>query len=140
MTWFTQVKQHAVALFSLAIALTALFYNGYRQETTEDNRNRRQAGFELLRALAGLQSVTDFAHYRGDNELGDPIIGWTYVTTIRDLSFVMGPEVEQQAQDLFMVWQANWSALTSDPKAEQAVSSAITTMRLYLREDLKALD
>ena len=38
-------RQQALALCSLMLALAALFYNGYRQELTEANRNTRMAAF-----------------------------------------------------------------------------------------------
>lgn len=134
------LRPHAVALCSLVIALTALFYNGYRQELTETNRNRRQAGFELLQALAGLQAVTDFAHFRQHESRGDPIQGWMYVTTIRDLAFVIGPELEPPANQVFSVWQQYWQALRDDPEAERHISSAIQQLRRQLRAELKALE
>ncbi|QGX40232.1 hypothetical protein [Permianibacter aggregans] len=139
MSWLSSLRPHALALSSLLIALTALFYNGYRQELTEANRNRRQAGFELLQALAGLQAVSDFAHFRRDQAQGDPIQGWMYVTTIRDLAFVVGPELQAPADNIFSVWQQHWQALRDDPQAERQISAAIQQMRQQLRAELKAL-
>jgi len=43
-----QVRSNAVALISLAVALTALSYNTWRNERTEHNRNIRVAAFEVL--------------------------------------------------------------------------------------------
>jgi len=140
MSWQSTLRPHLLALSSLVIALTALFYNGYRQELTEANRNRRQAGFELLRALAGLQTVTDFAHFRRDQHLGDPIQGWMYVTAIRDLAFVVGPAAQGPAENLFGVWQQHWQALQDDPDAERQISSSIQQMRQQLRAELTALE
>ncbi len=47
-TLISQVRQHSVALISLAIAQSSLGYNTWRNEQTEANRNARAAGIEQL--------------------------------------------------------------------------------------------
>jgi len=41
-------SQNLLAMISLFVALSALGYNTWRNELTEQNRNVRQAGFEML--------------------------------------------------------------------------------------------
>lgn len=57
-----QLRSNAVALISLAVALTALGYNTWRNERTEHNRNIRVAAFEVLTQLgkASLIAKTAF--------------------------------------------------------------------------------
>ena len=49
-----QLRDNAVALISLAVAISSLSYNTWRNERTEANRNVRTATFELLMRLADL--------------------------------------------------------------------------------------
>ena len=56
-----QLRSNAVALISLAVALTALGYNTWRNERTEHNRNIRVAAFEVLTQLGELQVVVNSA-------------------------------------------------------------------------------
>ena len=71
------MRQHSVALISLAIALSSLAYNTWRNEQTEANRNVRTAGIELLLKLGELDRVVFFSHYdrpltaRGGHALAD---------------------------------------------------------------------
>ena len=53
-----QLSRHSVAVVSLLVALTALGYNTWRNEQTEQNRNIRQAGFEMLLHIGELQRIT----------------------------------------------------------------------------------
>jgi len=85
-TFKTQIRQHSVALISLAIALGSLGYNTWRNEKTEANRNIRTAGIELLMKLGELDRVVFFSHYDKDTVRGNPRSGWAYVLTIRDLA------------------------------------------------------
>ncbi len=47
-----QLRDNAVALISLVVALGSLAYNTWRNERTEHNRNVRTAAFELLTRVA----------------------------------------------------------------------------------------
>ncbi len=61
-----QLRNNAVALISLAVALTSLAYNTWRNERTEHNRNVRTATFEILTKLAELERVVFLAQYDHD--------------------------------------------------------------------------
>jgi len=54
-----QIRSNSVALISLSVALIALSYNTWRNETTESQRNIRQASFRVLESLGDLQEVAD---------------------------------------------------------------------------------
>jgi len=43
----SQLRHNFVALISLAIAITSLSYNTWRNEHSEGNRNKRFAAFEI---------------------------------------------------------------------------------------------
>ena len=81
-----QLRDNAVAITSLIVALTALGYNTWRNERTEHNRNVRTAAFEVLTRLAELERVVFLAQYDHDTKAGSPRAGWTYVLAIRDLA------------------------------------------------------
>jgi hypothetical protein len=81
-----QLRSNVVALISLAVALSSLGYNTWRNERTEHNRNIRTATFEILTKLAELERVVFLAQYDHDASSGNPRTGWTYVLVIRDRS------------------------------------------------------
>ena len=58
-----QIRSNSVALISLSVALIALSYNTWRNETTESQRNIRQASFRVLESLGELQEVADYRYY-----------------------------------------------------------------------------
>ena len=69
----SQLRRNAVALISLVVAITALTYNTWRNEKSEDNRNHHQAAFEILLKLNELQQVVFHHRYDGDTtDKGNP--------------------------------------------------------------------
>jgi hypothetical protein len=102
---YGQLQRNAVAIISLVIALSGLAYNTWRNELTEENRNVRQSGFELLVRLADFQRVVFLAHYDGDQQEASPRIGWVHVIAMQDFAKLMGPEVVVRANHLRDVWQ-----------------------------------
>jgi hypothetical protein len=126
----TQVRNNAVALISLAVALSSLGYNTWRNEQTERNRNVRTAAFDILTKLAEFERVVFLAQYDRDPSGGNPRTGWTYVIVIRDLSDVMPQQVTLQAADLQKVWGQNWETLGKDDEtAVNRIDDAITKLR-----------
>jgi hypothetical protein len=95
-----QLRDNAVALISLVVALGSLAYNTWRNERTEHNRNVRTAAFELLTKLAELERVVFLAQYDRDVAGGNPRTGWTYVLVIGDLSAVVPAPVPAHAAEL----------------------------------------
>ena len=58
-----QIRANSVALISLSVAFIALSYNTWRNETTESQRNIRQASFRVIESLGELQEVADYRYY-----------------------------------------------------------------------------
>jgi hypothetical protein len=125
-----QLRDNAVALISLVVALSSLAYNTWRNERTEHNRNVRTAAFELLTKLAELERVVFLAQYDRDVAGGSPRTGWTYVLVIRDLSAVVPAPVPAQAAELQSVWSGNWEGLGKDNEAAvNRIDDAIGKLR-----------
>ena len=96
-----QLRANVVALTSLAVALTALGYNTWRNERTEHNRNIRVAAFEVLKQLGELQVVVNSAVYGKEGSRMDPMAGWGRVALITDLSQLLpapAPHREQSGE------------------------------------------
>jgi hypothetical protein len=126
----SQVKRNAVALISLAIALTSLSYNTWRNEQTETNRNQRVAAFEIIMKLGDLQNVVFHHHYDKDSAgEGNPRTGWTYALTIRDLTRVLPTPMPETAGVLLQTWQANWETLQENEASAEKIMTKIELMR-----------
>ncbi|MBV9344957.1 MAG: hypothetical protein JO341_10030 [Gammaproteobacteria bacterium] len=135
-----QLRNHAVALVSLAIALSSLGYNTWRNERTERNRNVRTATFELLMRLADLERTVFLAQYEHDARGGSPRTGWTYVLSIRDLAALAPPPVPAQAAQLQRVWRDNWEELgREDEQAANRIDDAIGSLRGSCLATLRSL-
>lgn len=135
-----QLRDNAVALISLVVALSSLAYNTWRNERTEHNRNIRTATFELLTKLADLERVVFLAHYDHDTAGGSPRTGWTYVLVIRDLSAVVPAPVPAQAAELQRVWSGNWEGLGRDDEtAVNRIDDAIVKLRYAALGTLRSL-
>ena len=137
--FWSQVRNNLVALISLVLAITSLGYNTWRNETTELQRNWRQASFQIMTEVGRLNEVVLYRRYfqsrGGDgvaNQSAHPIdeienartwvAGWGSVTTIRNLSSLMPAPLPERGQALFAVWQEQAGALdASEPgRREQA--------------------
>jgi hypothetical protein len=132
-----QLRRHSVALISLFVAVSSLGYNTWRNEKTEDNRNVRSAGVEMLLQLGELDRIVFFSHYDMDEVRGSPRSGWAYVLTIRDLGRLT-PAMES-AEAVMQVWQANWSALGEDDASATAISDSIDRAREDVLQVLASL-
>ena len=135
-----QLRDNAVALISLVVALGSLAYNTWRNERTEHNRNVRTAAFELLTKRAELERVVFLAQYDRDVAGGSPRTGWTYVLVIRDLSAVVPAPVPAQAAELQRVWRGNWESLgKEDETAVDHIDDAIKKLRETTLGTLRSL-
>ncbi len=139
-TIHSQIGRHSVALISLLIALSSLAYNTWRNEQTEENRNVRVAGVEVLLKLGELERVVFYSHYDRDRERGNPRSGWAYVLTIRDLASLMHEPARSSSRLLIEAWQKNWSGLGSDDRAASDISGGIDQARNDVLAVLAALD
>lgn len=138
-TFREQIQRNLLAIVSLAVAISALGYNTWRNETTEENRNIRLASFEILVQLGKLQIITDHAHYGNDNNTGNPITGWGHVAMIDDLSFLMPAPIPGIATRLKETWQANWQGLGNDEASALKITESITDMRKTVKARLKTI-
>jgi hypothetical protein len=125
-----QLRDNAVALISLFVALSSLAYNTWRNERTEHNRNIRTAAFEVLTKVAELERVVFLAQYDRDANGGNPRTGWSYVLVIRDLSAVVPGPVAARAADLQKAWSEDWQGLGKDDEASvNRIDDAIGRLR-----------
>jgi len=135
-----QVRNNAVAIISLVVAISSLGYNTWRNERTEHNRNIRHGGFELLLKLGELQEVLFFGHYDMDPERGSPRAGWAYVLVIGDLGQSLPEPVPTTARRLVATWEAEWEGLGRNDESAQRVSAAIDDLRSEVLSALQGLD
>ncbi len=135
-----QFHDNLVAIISLAIALSALGYNTWRNERTERNRNIRVAGIELLTEVGSLQQIIFYAHFTEGDQRGDPRMGWADVLTINDLATLMPAAVVRDAVELKTVWEADSAGLMEDDEAYRRIDAAIDGLRQTTLESLRALN
>jgi len=134
-----QVQRNLLAIISLVVAISALSYNTWRNETTEENRNIRLASFEVLVQLGKLQIITDHVHYGNANTTANPITGWGHVAMIDDLSFLMPAPLPDEAAKLKKVWQENWEGLGADDSSAVKITETISSMRKTVKARLKTI-
>src|SRR5579862_4333579 len=103
-----QITNNLIAIISLFIAITALYYNTWRNEQTEKNRNIRTAAFEVLKELGDLQAIINYAHFQPKTADGNPYLGWGYIAMVNDLSELLPPPVPKNIQTLTQAWNKNW--------------------------------
>jgi hypothetical protein len=151
-----QIHSNAVALISLVVAVTALAYNTWRNETTEEQRNVRHASFRVLESLGDLQQVVDFRYYylpfgehaKAEGELR--ISGFGHVAMIRDLMSLMPPPGPAAGETLNREWQERFGYLddleasgdhtAAATAAEREITRAIAEAREAVLEILQRLD
>ena len=136
-----QLRRNTVALISLAVAVTSLGYNTWRNEVSEHNRNQRVVSIQLLLMLGDLQQLTLDRHY-GANIDADAILreAWSKVLTIRDISQIAEGAVPQSAMRLYDAWSADYDLLGSDADAKDRVVAAMDELRRAAREILVNLN
>ena len=135
-----QLRRHSVALISLFVALSGLAYNTWRNERTEENKNIRTAGIEVLLMLSDLDRVVFYAHYDHDTAEGNPRGGWALVLTIRDLGgLTMDPAISS-TKALLQTWEANWTGLGSDDAQAKLISDGIEDVRRDVLTVISMLD
>jgi hypothetical protein len=136
-----QLRRNSLAIISLFVAFSALGYNTWRNEQSEQNRNVRQAGFEMLVHIGELQRITYLAHYDHDEVAGNPRKGWTEVLVLRDLARLMPETGRIRSDSLHDAWKKNWSGLGSDDDlAVAAIDNAINNLRKEIVVELELLD
>lgn len=134
-----QVRRNHLALLSLLVALSALFYNTWRNESSEAHRNVRAAEFEMLKNLAELQQVIDYAHYRMDKQRGDPTRALTLVLEINDLGTLTPPAVKTASDKLLAAWRTYGDQVAENREAAGALSEEVLNTRRAVLESLRGL-
>lgn len=142
---FQQLRQHAVAIISLFVAVSSLSYNSWRYEQTEDNQNQRMAAFEILFKLGELQNVVFHHRYDMDHtNLGNPRTGWSHVLLIRDLSSLMKPPLAENmtatSAELLQTWQTHWETMGSSQQSADAILHSTEAVRQATLELLASLE
>lgn len=139
MNLVTQIRQNMLAIISLIVAISALSYNTYRNELTELNRNKRSAGFELLKELNQLQLLIDYAHYDKDTEQGNPITGWGHVMYVKDMSHLISANVVADADHLGEIWAVEWETVYDNSASNQRITEGVNALRSRVRQEINAL-
>lgn len=140
-TIWRQVRRNAVAIISLIIALSTLSYSTWRNEKSEDNRNYRQAAFEILIKLNALQQVVFHRRYDQDaTTRGNPRLGWTIVLTIDDLSQLLESPIPESSLTLKQAWSDNWEELGESQEAVDIVLRQTDEMRQNTLNMLRSLE
>jgi len=139
-TLLQQVHRNLLAIISLVVAVSALGYNTYRNELTEDNRNRRSAGFSMLQELSELQLLIDYAHYDKDTVKGNPISGWGHLLYLKDMSYLVSGEVVVETEALIKVWGLEWQMVRDDETSNRRVTAAINALRKQVRHSMLSLE
>ncbi len=134
-----QIKDNFVAIVSLVIAIVALLYTAWREETTEKNRTLRQAGFEVLKNLGELQIVINYAYYQHDSNLGNPYLGWGHIALISDLANLLPKPIPKSISKLVTEWGGNWNKIKTDETAVDTLTDSIDTSRKEVLEAIRYL-
>ena len=141
MKFTDQIRRNSVALISLAIAITSLGYNTWRNEASESNRTQRDVAITVLLQLGQLQQVTWHHHYDKDFEdKGNLRSGWTLVLVIKDISQVLEGAVPESATRLHRVWDEHSGRLDDSTEAKDAIIDAIEVVRADAVQLLQTLD
>jgi len=136
---FNQIKINIVAICSVLVALSGLAYNTWRNEKTEINRNVRVAAFETLKNLGEAQIVVEYAHFKKDRKLGDPVQGWGRMIYIKDLAQVLPAPGPAEAEQLWNAWRDNVDALETDADAMIRITDEMQRLRLTTLDILNSL-
>ncbi|MEE8339931.1 MAG: hypothetical protein V3R56_07280 [Xanthomonadales bacterium] len=143
-------------MISIFVAVSALAYNTWRNETTEEQRNIRHAAFRVLEDLGEVQEVVDSRYYylafgseiAAEGELR--IRGFGSVAMIRDLMSLMPPPGPEAGRKLHELWLHHFSSLDqlnasgqhsqAAKEAERELTQAVTQARVAVLEVLRSLE
>lgn len=135
----SQLHNNAIAIISLVVAIIALVLNTWRLEQTEQNRNVRQASFEMLTDLGELQAVINITLYQSNPLKSDPIQGWNYIAKMSDIVVLIPEPVPTQLNRLIDVWSSHWKMIPNDEKIAKEISTQIDLTREAVMKALHQL-
>lgn len=134
------LRQNALALISLTVALFGLGYNTWRNETTEHHRNVRQSAFIALAALGEVQQLADTRFFGGQRDEANRIAIWGRITLIRDVATLVSVATDDRAKVLFETWSNQSMPFDEgDAAAEKAVAAAVRETRAQVLRELQRL-
>ncbi len=135
-----QVKRNIVALISLAVAVSSLSYNTWRDKLSEDNRNQRFSAFQILLKTSDLQSVIFYHHYEKETkDKGNLRTGWSHVLLIDDLANILPEPMPQVATELKHTWKEYSDTLENNPDSHKAIDKKVDALRNTTLQLLKTL-
>lgn len=136
-----QLRRNTVALISLAVAITSLGYNTWRNEASEANRTQRLVAIEVLMRLGDLQQLTWHHHFDQDfDDKGNLRTGWTQVLVIRDICQILEGSLPDSTNNLWETWMEHSDDLDTSRAANDAIIAAINDVRQDTLELLQMLD
>jgi hypothetical protein len=135
----SQLRANIVAIASIIVALTGMAYNTWRNEKTEINHNVRAAAFETLKNLGQAEIIVEYAHFRKDRLLGDPLQGLGHMIYLRDLTQVLPAPGPAEGERLWAAWRDNVDKLETDSDAMVKITDEIQLLRLTTLEILARL-
>jgi len=139
-----QVRRNLVALISLAIAVTSLGYNTWRNEVSEHNRNQRLIAIELLSIVGEMNQAVLEAGYGPLESAGlHRRKGWALAATINDLAMVAEGDVAPAANGLFETWKTEVVRLRNTAEKDEAtanINAALERVRSATHDVLRSLE
>ena len=139
-TIHSQLRDHAIALISLVVALGGFTFTAWRMQRSEYNLTTRDAAFQMLGTLGAMKQVVYHGHYDHDKVGGNPCTGWVYVETIRDFGSAMPPPVPAKAEALLQSWQKHWEGIGTKDEDADAITDALDECREAVVQTLRSLD
>lgn len=137
-----QLRRNTVALISLAVAVTSLGYNTWRNEASESNRNQRLLAIEMLSVAADLQQFTLDADF-GKATARAAVLrkGWSEALTLRDLSTIADGDLSVSVDALFTVWDEDHDELgKGEAGPRERIIAALDAVRKDTHDLLESLD
>lgn len=151
-----QIRNNAVALISLFVAVSSLGYNTWRNEKTEEQRNVRHASFRVLENLGELQQVVDYRYYYlpYEGESGREgelrVSGFGNAAMVFDLMMLMPEPGPRAGEALHQLWISRFADLddieqngahsSAAREAEKSLHQAIVDAREAVLQVLQELN
>jgi hypothetical protein len=135
----SQLRDNAIAIISLVVALASFSYTAWRMQHSEHNLTTRDAAFQMLTALGAMKQVVYHGHYDHDQVGGNPRTGWVYVETIRDFGSAMPAPVPAKAEALMQSWQKHWEGIGTRDEDADAITDALDECRAAVVETVRSL-
>jgi hypothetical protein len=135
----SQLRDNAIAIISLVVALGSFSYTAWRMQRSEHNLTTRDAAFQMLVALGAIKQVVYHGHYDHDKVGGNPRTGWVYVETIRDFGSAMPAPVPAKAEALMQSWQKHWEGIGTRDEDADAITDALDECRAAVVETVQSI-